>query len=64
MFEKVRARKDKAHPLFPATSPKRPAPTGTSINYLIGRDGQVVDYYSSLTSALSVKLIAAIERLL
>jgi glutathione peroxidase len=32
--------------------------------YLIDRDGQIVDYYSSITSPESDKLVSAIERLL
>jgi len=65
MFEKVHVKKGKATPLFERLAEDAGAyPKWNFYKYLIGRNGQVVDYYSSFTAPESSKLVSAIERLL
>lgn len=65
MFEKTHVKKGKADPLFQSLAEEAGAyPKWNFYKYLIGRDGRVVDYFSSMTSPQSAKLVAAIEKLL
>lgn len=65
MFEKVSVKKGSAAPLFERLAAAGAAyPKWNFYKYLIDRDGRLVDYYSSITSPESGKLVSAIERLL
>ena len=65
MFEKVQVAKPNAHPFYRRLAESAGGyPKWNFYKYLIDRNGQVVDYYSSITSPESDKLISAIERLL
>jgi glutathione peroxidase len=65
MFEKVRVKKGVAAPLFERLAGDAGAyPKWNFYKYLIGRDGKVVDYFTSVTSPESAKITGAIERLL
>jgi glutathione peroxidase len=65
MFEKVSVKKGAAAPIFERLAAAGAAyPKWNFYKYLIGRDGNLVDYYSSVTSPESGKLISAIEKLL
>jgi glutathione peroxidase len=65
MFEKVQVRKGRADPLFARLSEDAGAyPKWNFYKYLIDRDGRVVDYFSSITSPQSGRLVSAIEELL
>jgi len=65
MFEKIHVKKGKAAPLYQYLAEQTGAyPKWNFYKYLIGRDGQVVDYFSSITSPQSRKMVDAIERLL
>ncbi len=65
MFEKVSVKKGSAAPLFERLAAAGAAyPKWNFYKYLIDRDGKLVDYYSSVTSPDSGKLVSAIERLL
>jgi len=65
MFEKVSVKKGSAAPLFERLAAAGAAyPKWNFYKYLIDRDGKLVDYYSSVTSPESGKLVGAIERLL
>lgn len=65
MFEKVSVKKGTAAPLFERLAAAgAPYPKWNFYKYLIDRDGKLVDYYSSVTSPESGKLVGAIERLL
>lgn len=65
MFEKIRVKKGKADPLFQSLAEEAGAyPKWNFYKYLIDRDGRVVDYFSSMTSPQSAKLVDAIEKLL
>ena len=65
MFEKVSVKKGSAAPLFERLAEAGAAyPKWNFYKYLIDRDGNLVDYYSSLTGPQSAKLVRAIERLL
>ena len=65
MFEKISVKKGKADPLFHALAEKAGAyPSWNFYKYLLDRDGNVVGYYSSVTSPQSTKVVSAIEKLL
>lgn len=65
MFEKTSVKKGTADPFFKYLAEHAGAyPKWNFYKYLIDRDGNVVDYYSSVTAPDSKKLISAIERLL
>lgn len=65
MFEKIHVRKGKADPLFAALAEQAGAyPKWNFYKYLIDREGRVVDYFSSMTSPQSGRLVSAIEKLL
>lgn len=65
MFEKVSVKKRSADPLFRVLAEQAGAyPSWNFYKYLIDRDGNVVDYYTSVTSPESGKVVSAIEKLL
>lgn len=65
MFAKTGVREGKADPLFRALAESAGRyPKWNFHKYLIGRDGQLVDNYLSITSPQSETLVGAIERLL
>jgi glutathione peroxidase len=65
MFEKIHVKKGKAAPLYQYLAEQTGAyPKWNFYKYLIDRDGNVVDYYSSITGPESRKLVDALERLL
>lgn len=62
MFEKVSVKKGSAAPIFERLAAAGAAyPKWNFYKYLIGRDGKLVDYYSSITGPESSKLVQAIE---
>ena len=65
LTEKVHVKGDEAHPLFRWLVAKGAGkPRWNFYKYLIGPDGQLVDWFSSLTSPSSAKFNRAIEKLL
>lgn len=65
MFEKVRVKKGQAAPMFERLAAAGAAyPKWNFYKYLIDRDGNLVDYYSSFTGPQSTKVVKAIESLL
>ncbi len=65
MFEKVSVKKGRASPLFDRLAAAgAPYPKWNFYKYLVDRNGELVDYYSSITSPESRKIVRAIERLL
>ncbi len=65
MFEKLHVRGDEVDPLFRILADQAGgAPKWNFYKYLVGRDGQVIDYYSSFTKPGSKKLQKAIEKAL
>lgn len=65
MFEKVSVKKGQASPVFERLAAAGAAyPKWNFYKYLIDRNGNLVDYYSSITSPQSGKLVSAIEKLL
>lgn len=65
MFEKTHVAKGSADPFFRRLAEEAGGyPKWNFYKYLIDREGKVVDYYSSMTSPQSGKLVSAIERLL
>ncbi len=65
MFEKVSVKKSTASPLFERLAAAgAPYPKWNFYKYLIDRDGNLVDYYASITKPQSSKVVKAIEGLL
>jgi glutathione peroxidase len=65
MFEKISVKKGKADPLFRVLAEQAGAFSSWNFyKYLIDRDGNVVDYYTSVNSPESSKIVSAIEKLL
>ncbi len=65
MFEKIHVRKGNAHPLFERLAEAGAGyPKWNFYKYLIDRQGNLVDHYSSVTAPSSQKLVGAIEKLL
>lgn len=65
MFEKVHVKKGNASPLYQYLAAQTGAyPKWNFYKYLINREGEVVDYFSSITSPESKKLVTEIENLL
>lgn len=65
MFSKIRVKGDQAHPFYKALAEASDTtPRWNFYKYLIGRDGRVVDTFSSLTGPDSDSLREAIERVL
>lgn len=65
MFEKVNVKKGESLPLFRRLAEAGAVyPKWNFYKYLIDRDGNLVDYYVSMTKPQSDKIVKAIERLL
>lgn len=65
MFEKVSVKKGRATPLFERLAAAgAPYPKWNFYKYLIDRNGNLVDYYTSITKPESGKVVRAIEKLL
>lgn len=65
MFEKVSVKKGSASPLFERLATAgAPYPKWNFYKYLIDREGNLVDYYASITKPESGKIVKAIEGLL
>jgi glutathione peroxidase len=65
MFEKIHVKKGSADPFFQYLAEQTGVyPKWNFYKYLIDRDGNVVDYFASITSPQSKKMVQAIERLL
>lgn len=65
LFEKVNVKNGSADPLFRVLADQAGAYTSWNFyKYLIDCDGNVVDYYTSVTSPESDKVVSAIEKLL
>lgn len=65
MFEKVQVTKGSAAPLFERLAAAgAPYPKWNFYKYLIDRNGNYVDYFTSFTTPESDKVVRAIERLL
>lgn len=65
MFEKIQVAKGQANPLFQRLAELGGGyPKWNFYKYLIGRDGNLVETWSSFTSPTNGKVVAAIERLL
>ena len=64
MFQKSRVKKSVADPLFVQLGEQAGYPRWNFYKYLINRDGELVDSYSSLTSPTNKKLVGKIETLL
>jgi len=64
MFAKVKTKGDGQSPVFAFLTAKHPKPRWNFYKYLVGRDGEVVDYFVSITSPDSKRLRRAIEKAL
>jgi glutathione peroxidase len=65
MFEKVSVKRGSANPVFERlANAGAPYPKWNFYKYLIDRNGNYVDYFSSITAPDSGKLVRAIEKLL
>ncbi|HES77284.1 MAG TPA: glutathione peroxidase [bacterium] len=66
MFEKVHVRGSEAHPLFKALAahPEGTTPKWNFYKFLLNRNGQLVESWSSITTPESRDLVEPIERLL
>jgi glutathione peroxidase len=65
MFEKISVKRGKADPFYQFLAQQTGVyPKWNFYKYLIDRDGNVVDVYSSMTSPKSKKLVQTIEKLL
>lgn len=65
MFAKTQVKKGTADPLYQYLAAQTGVyPKWNFYKYLIDREGNVVDYFSSITSPESSKLVSAVEKLL
>jgi glutathione peroxidase len=64
MFAKVKTKSDGQSPVFAFLTAKHPKPRWNFYKYVIGRDGEVHDYFVSVTSPDSKRLRRAIEKAL
>lgn len=65
MFKKIRVRGDQAHPFYKAlTAAADSSPKWNFHKYLIGRDGRLIDDYSSFRSPDGSTVRSAVERAL
>lgn len=64
MFAKVITKGDGRSPVFAFLTAKHPEPRWNFYKYLIGRDGEVADYFVSVTSPDSKRLRRAVEKAL
>lgn len=63
MFAKTSVRGEQANPVFRQLQAQgAPAPRWNFYKYLIGRDGRLVESYSSMTAPDSRSLVAALEK--
>jgi len=61
VFAKVKTKGDGQSPVFAFLTAKHPRPSWNFYKYLIGRDGEVHDYFVSMTKPNSRRLHRAIE---
>lgn len=64
MFAPIHVRGPQAHPIFRELTRQSHAPRWNFYKYLVNREGQVVEVFSSMTSPDSPRLRAAIEAVL
>ena len=64
LFAKVVTKGEGQSPVFAFLTAKKPKPRWNFYKYLIGRDGEVHDYFVSLTSPESKRLRQAAEKAL
>jgi glutathione peroxidase len=64
MFQKVHVKKKQAHPLFERLGEQAGYPRWNFYKYLLNREGELVESYSSMTSPSGKKLKSKIETLL
>lgn len=64
LFAKVITKGDGQSPVFAFLTEKHPKPRWNFYKYLIGRDGEVHDYFVSLTSPDSKRLRRAVDKAL
>ena len=64
MFAKVVTKGDGQSPVFTFLTARQPKPRWNFYKYLIGRDGEVRDYFVSLTSPDSKRLRRAVDKAL
>jgi glutathione peroxidase len=62
MFAKVKTKGDGQSPVFTFLTAKHPKPRWNFYKYLIGRDGEVRDYFVSLTGPDNKRLRRAVEK--
>jgi glutathione peroxidase len=61
MFEKIETKGERQSPVFRFLTAKHPRPRWNFYKYLVGPDGQVIDYFVSLTKPESKKVRKRIE---
>ena len=64
MFAKIKTKGEGQSPVFEFLTAQRPKPRWNFYKYLVGRDGEVKDYFVSLTSPDSKRLRRAVEKAL
>ena len=64
MFAKVKTKGDGQSPVFAFLTAKHPKPRWNFYKYVIGRDGEVKDYFVSITTPDSKRLRRAVEKAL
>ena len=64
MFAKVKTKGEGQSPVFGFLTAKHPKPRWNFYKYLVGRDGEVANYFVSLTSPDSKRLRRAVEKAL
>jgi glutathione peroxidase len=64
MFAKVKTKGDGQSPVFAFLTAKHPKPRWNFYKYLIGRDGEVKDYFVSITTPDSKRLRRAVDKAL
>jgi len=61
MFDKVKTKGEGQSPVFAFLTAKHPKPRWNFYKYLVGRDGQVIDYFVSVTAPESKRVRKRIE---
>jgi glutathione peroxidase len=61
MFDKIRTKGEGQSPVFAFLTAKHPRPRWNFYKYLVGRDGQVIDYFVSITKPESKRVRKRIE---
>jgi glutathione peroxidase len=64
MFAKVKTKGEGQSPVFAFLTAKHPKPRWNFYKYLIGRDGEVKDYFVSITTPDSKRLRRAVDKAL